>query len=146
MSKPTPEFPIPDTFNPGFDVLIFSSDKEFVNHHRSILLSVGFVPLTAPTLEDALAILMTTVIDLVIVDDGAGLTETTQILERAREGWRGIPVLVVSKGIDAELQRLAAKLGAAGYLDHPAFQDDVVRALLPNRSRTATRLWGPQQN
>jgi DNA-binding response OmpR family regulator len=139
-------FPIPNAYNHGFAVLIFSSDKSFVDHHRTILLSIGFVSITVAELEEALAILRLTAIDLVIVDRDAGVQETVQVLERARDGWCSIPVLVVSQVFDAELQRLAMELGAAGYLDHPAFQDDVVRALLPNRSRTGTSMWGPQQN
>lgn len=146
MSETTPRFPIPNAYNPGFDVLIFSRDTSFVDHHRTILLSVGFVPIPAATLEEALAILRMTVIDLVIVDEETGVPETVRILERAKDGWRSIPVLVVSQGYDAELQRLAMEMGAAGYLDHPAFQDDVVRALLPNRDHTGASLWGPQEN
>lgn len=146
MSEMTARFPVPNTYNPGFDVLIFSGTKPFIDHHRTILLSVGFVPITANTLEAALAILRMTVIDLVIVDEATGVSETLKILESAGDGWRKIPVLVVSQGFDAKLQRLAMELGAAGYLDHPAFQDDVVRALLPNRDHAGTSLWGPQQN
>lgn len=142
----TARFPTPDTYNPGFDVLIFSRDKSFLEHHRASLLSIGFVPITATTLEASLAVIRMTVIDLVIADEEAGVAETLRILERAGDGWCKIPVLVVGQGFDAESQRLALETGAAGYLNHPAFQDDVLRALHPNRDRTRTSLWGPRQN
>lgn len=136
----------PETYIPGSDVLILSSNREFIKHHREILRSIGFVPITATSLEAALAVLRMVVIELVIVDEEGGLLATQEILKRARENRRSVPVLVVDRNSDAELRRQALKLGAAGYVDRPAFQDDVVGALLAHFARRRNPLWAPQPN
>ncbi len=146
MSGTTPKPPIPDAYWPGLDVLIFSNDKEFIDHHRAILLSIGFAPITATTLEAALAILGVMAIELVIVDEQAGALETLRILKQAGDVGQSVPVLVVSQSSDTELRRQALELGAECYLDRPAFQDDVVRVLLAHCTRGGSPLWGPQQN
>lgn len=131
---------------PGSYILVFSSDKGFIGHHRAILLSIGFAPIAVTTLEAALAVLRTMAIELAIVDEEAGALETKRILQRARDGRQDVPVLVISQNSDTELRRQALELGAAGYLDRPAFQDDVVRALLAHCARSGNPLWGPHQN
>lgn len=146
MSKPTPKFLLPESEVPGSDVLIFSSSPEFVEHHRSILLSIGFVPVAANTLGAAFAILRLMLVELVIVDGETGALETQSILKRARDDRPNVPVLVVDQNPDVELGRQALELGAADYLGRPAFQDDVVRALLSHCTPDGSHLWGPQQN
>ena len=139
------KFSVQEHHSPGLDVLIFSNDLGFISHHRSILLSIGFVPIVATTLEATLAVLRLTAIELVIVDEGAGVQETQRILKQNRDDSPKVPVLVVSSSSNAELRRQALNLGAAGYLDHSAFQDDVVQAILPDRPRRRDSLGGPQR-
>lgn len=146
MSNVTPKPLLPESYIPGSDVLIFSSNAEFVEHHRAILLSIGFVPITAGTLGAALAILRLMLIELVIVDGEQGAAETHSILERARDGRPNVPVLVVDQTSDEELGRWVLDMGAADYLYRPALQDDVVRALLVHCGRVGNRLWDPQPN
>lgn len=146
MSEATQKSRIPDTQMPGSNVLIVSSDRGFIDHHRAILVSIGFAPITAPTLEAALAVLRVTMVELAIVDDEAGTLEALRILKRARNEGQNVPVLVVGRGSDEELRRQAMELGAAGYLERPAFQDDVVRALLAHCARGGNPLWGPHPN
>lgn len=146
MSKAIPKSLLPESYVPGTDVLILSSDREFINHHRAILLSIGFVPITATTLEAALAVLRMIVIELVIVDEEAGTPESQSILIQARNNGQRVPVLVVSQRFDPQSRREALELGAAAYLDRPAFQDDVVQALLAHCTRRGNTLWGPQHN
>lgn len=146
MSQSTQKPYISDSQMPGAEVLILSNNRAFIKHHRAILLSIGFVPITVNALEAALAIMHLIVIELVIVDEEAGPLEAQKVLKRARDDGRDVPVLVVSQSPNAELQHQAMELGAVGYLDRPAFQDDVVRALLVHCSRRNNRLWGAQQN
>lgn len=146
MSETTQRSAIPEAHLPGSDVLIYSSDKRFIHHHRAILLSIGFAPIAVTTLEAALAALRVMVIELVIVDEEAGAVETQTVLKRAKDDGQNIPVLVVSQSSEGELRQQALDLGAAGYLDRPAFQDDVVRALLAHCSRGGNPSWGPLPN
>ncbi|MEJ2009379.1 MAG: response regulator [Acidobacteriota bacterium] len=139
------KFSIPDPYTPGLDVLIFSNNLGFISHHRSILLSIGFVPIIATTLKATLAVLRSTALELVIVDEEAGVQQTQRILERIRDDSPKVPVLVVSPSSDAELRRQALDLGAAVYLDRSALQDDVVQALLPDRPLRGDSLQGPQR-
>lgn len=146
MSDTTPKLQLPDAQMLGSDVLILSSDRGFINHHREVLLSIGFVPVTATTVDAAIAVMRWMVIELVIVDEQIGVAETQNVLDYSRGDVRSIPVLVVGQASDVELRRRALELGAANYLDRPAFQDDVVRALLAHCSRRGNPLWGPQLN
>lgn len=146
MSETTPESPNRNAYLPGSNVLVFSNDKGFIDHHRSILLSIGFVPITATTLDAALTVLRIMVIELVIVDEQAGTYETLRALKQGGDGGESVPVLFVSQSSDAASQCQAPDLGSAGYLDRPAFQDDVVRVLLAHCNRGGNPLWGPQKN
>ncbi len=119
----------------GCPVLIFSSDEDFVDHHRRTLLSLGFVPITAATAEAALAVLRLSVIALVVVDEDEGLCASREILRRAREIQQHAPVLVVGQSADPESRHQALTLGAAEYLEHPVLRDDVVQAFFPHGSR-----------
>lgn len=129
---------------PGIDVMIYSCNGSFIDHHRAILLSIGFAPITVTNLEAALAILRVMAVELVIVDAETGPQETRKIVDQAKGDGRHVPVLVVGRKSDGESRRQALKLGAADYLDHPALQDDVVQAILPDRPRERKSSWGPQ--
>ena len=146
MSDTTRKSHFSDPQTLGSDVLIFSSDKGFINHHREILASIGFVPITATTVEAAIAVMGLMAVELVIVDEQDWGIDTRKILSQARSNGQSVPILVVSRQPDAEVRRQALDLGAAGYLDRPAFQDDVVRALLAHCARGKNPLWGAQQN
>lgn len=145
MSEASPKFLFPNVNAPGFDILIVSDDRAFIDHHRAILLSIGFVPIAASTVEAALTVLGMRIIELVIVDEAGRIEETQRFLKQVQNDGQA-PVLVVSPNFDPELRRQALALGAAEYLDRPAFQDDVVRVLLDFCSRRKISAWGPQQN
>jgi two-component system response regulator RegA len=146
MSETTQNYLTADTCELGSNVLIFSGDKSFIDHHRAILLSIGFVPITVQTLEAALAILRVMAPELAIVDECVGAVDIQKILKRARDYGKNVPVLIVGSGADAELGIQAIELGSASYLNRPAFQDDVVRALLTHCDHCGHPLWGPEQN
>lgn len=126
--------PIPDNkeHTPGCAVLIFSSDRGFVEHYFNMFNSLGLRPVPATTPEAAVAILRMLVVALIVVDEGRGKVESCQILQRARDIQFHAPVLVVSRRPDADFRQEVLTLGAADYLDHPAHSEDVIRALLPS--------------
>lgn len=140
-----PTFSIQEQYLPGLDCLVFSNDLGFISHHRSILLSIGFDPIVATTLKASLGVLRSKAIELVIVDEEAGTQETQRILKQARDSSPKVPVLVVSSSSCEQLRRQALDLGAAGYLDRSALQDDVVQALLPDRPLRKDSSQGPQR-
>ena len=146
MSQTTQNYFTPDTNEIGSNVLVFSSDGSFIDHHRAIVLSIGFVPITVHTLEAALAILRVMAIELAILDEGAGALDVQRIMKRATDNGQNVPVLIVGSGADADLGIQAIELGSASYLNRPAFQDDVVRALLAHCDRCGHPLWAPEQN
>jgi DNA-binding response OmpR family regulator len=146
MSETIPRFFTSDEHLPDTEVLIFSSNAKFIDNHFNMLLSLGFVPITVTTLEAAVVILRMTVIELVIVDEETGVPETQSLLGWVRDNRQGVPVLVVSQRSNDVLRHQALELGAAGYLDRPVFQDDVVQAILAHCARGGNPLWGPQFN
>lgn len=119
----------------GCVALIFSGDREFLDHYQELFMKLGFAPVTASTPEAALAILRLTIVTFVVVDQGGRIFESRGVLERARETQRHAPALVITRKPDPNFRHEALALGAVDYLDHPAHPDDIVHALLASSTR-----------
>ena len=119
---------------PGCAVLIFSPDRSFIEHYCGMFMSLGFKPVIATTVEAAVALLRLLVVALVVVDEESGKIESGQILRRSRDMQYHAPVLVFGGRSDPDFRCQALALGAADYLDHPAFPGDIIHALLPSRA------------
>lgn len=144
MSSMTQESFIPNKGEdvPGCAVLIFSTDRTFIEHYRVLFRSLGFSPVTVTTPEAALAILRLMVVALVVVDFEDGPFDSRQILEGARSTQYYAPVLVIGRKSDQDFREQALALGAADYLDHPAHPDDIIHALLPSHAGARTTARG----
>lgn len=129
----------------GCDVLIFSANKGFSDHHRAVFMSMGFRPITVATPEPALAILRLMVVVFAVVDQGVELSDSRRILERAREAQQHTPVLVIAQNPHPNSRRAALARGAAGYLNHPALRGDIVHALVASEARERRPADGSQQ-
>lgn len=119
----------------GCAILIYSRDRAFLDYYRAMFLSLGLAPVTATTSEAALAILRLVIVAYVVLDEEAGHEGCRQVMHRACRTQRHAPVVVVSRKPDPDFQSQAMTMGAADYLNHPAFPDDFVHVLLPDRQR-----------
>lgn len=120
---------------PGCVVLIFSNDRSFINHYCKMFVSLGFKRLTATAPEATILLLRLLVVTLVILDQESGVPEGCRILKRVRHLQYHAPVLVVGRTSYPNFRHEALSLGAADYLDHPAFPKDVIHAFLPGHTR-----------
>lgn len=112
----------------GCVVLVFSTDRDFLEHYRGVFLSLGFVPITAATVEAALAILRLMVVAFVVVDQSSGMEADRNILKRVQSAQPHALALVIAQQPDAHFRREALALGAAEYLHHPADPKDFAHA------------------
>jgi DNA-binding response OmpR family regulator len=122
----------------GYAVLIFSTERSFLEYYRGMFISMGFITFTATTPEATLAILRLTVVAFVIVDQGSGIFESRGILERTRKTEQNTPVLVITRIPDPNSHREAQALGAAGYLEHPAPPGEILARARRDRHARAT--------
>lgn len=119
---------------PGCAVLIFNANRAFIEHYCGMFVPLGFKPVIATTVEAAVAFLRLLVVALVVVDEENGKVESEQVLQHSRNMQYHAPVLVIGGRSNPDFRSQALALGAANYLDHPAFRDDVIHALLPSHA------------
>ncbi|HEX5411162.1 MAG TPA: response regulator [Terriglobia bacterium] len=115
----------------GCVVLIYSSDRPFLDYYRTMFLSLGFSPVTATTSQAAKGILRLAIIVYMVVDLDEGLQTSRELIHYARRTQCHAPVVVMSRKPDQDTQPEARDLGATDYLAHPALMDEMVQALLP---------------
>lgn len=118
----------------GCVVLIFSSDRTFLDYYRTMFLSLGFSPVTATTPQAARGILRLAIIVYMVVDLDEGFQTSLDIIRYARETQSHASVVVMNRKSDENLQPDRADLGATDYLEHPALLDEMVQALLPQHA------------
>lgn len=118
----------------GCAVLIYSGDREFLDYYRTMFLSLGLSPVTATTVEAAVAILRLVIVAYLVVDAEGRLEEHRQVMERARKTQHHAPILVISRKHDPGFQHQVMTMGAADCLEHPALTEDMLHALLPGHA------------
>lgn len=118
----------------GCVVLIFSSDRLFLDYYRTMFLSLGFSPVTATTLQAAKGVLRLAIIVYMVVDLGEGIQTSREIIHYARETQCHAPVVVMGRKPHQDSHPVATDLGATDYLEHPALLDEMVQALLPGNA------------
>lgn len=128
MGRQVSEFSTRTEGAEGCVVLVFSTDRDFLEHYRGVFLSLGFVPITAATVEAALAILRLMVVAFVVVDQSSGMEADRNILKRVQSAQPHALALVIAQEPDALFRREALALGAAEYLHHPADSKDFAQA------------------
>lgn len=128
----------------GCVVLIYCSDRSFLDYYRAMFISLGLSPVTATTPEVAMGVLRLAVVGFVVMDEAGGLSECRMVMRRAGELQHQGTLVVIGRDPDQIFRHEAIALGAAEYLDHPALPEDIIRALLPSHpsahaQRTAPR-------
>lgn len=112
----------------GCVVLVFSTDRDFLEHYRGVFLSLGFVPITAATVEAAMAILRVMVVAFVVVDQSSGMEANRNVLKRVQHAQPRALALVIADALDPHFRYEALSLGAAEYLHHPVDPKDFAHA------------------
>ena len=110
-------------------VLIVSSDQEFREHYRSLLLEWGFTPLTATTYPAATACLRLVVVTLVLVDQGSLAIEARNFMDCMRQMELHPLVIVVRRSHNPGFVREDFVQGTAEHAEHPVAIPDILRML-----------------
>lgn len=99
-------------------ILIVEDDKQIRNFITYILKQEGFTFHTASTATDAISLLVSRKIDLMILDLGLPDFDGMDVIKKVRE-WSEIPIIVVSAR-DQDSEKVAAlDVGADDYLTKP---------------------------
>lgn len=119
----------PDLVQNGPRVLMVIDDPASLDHHCELLRSLGYEVLACDSYGEGLAILQNEVFDLVTVGQGSLSFEGKDIVMRALELDRRIPVLVLARNSDMENYLEAMQLGAVDYLEMPVAPEEFMRVL-----------------
>lgn len=99
-------------------ILIVEDDKQIRNFISYILKQEGFTHYTASTAENALSLLVSQKIDLMILDLGLPDFDGIEVIKRVR-GWSEMPIIVVSARDQDKEKVNALDIGADDYLTKP---------------------------
>ncbi|MFO8033169.1 MAG: sigma-54 dependent transcriptional regulator [Desulfohalobiaceae bacterium] len=100
-------------------VLIVDDDPSLREVLEVALDSHGHQPISADGIDQALQHLQQEVLDLALLDLRLGRESGIDLLQRIKEHWPGIPVLMITAYADSQSAVQAMKLGARDYIAKP---------------------------
>lgn len=113
----------------GPRVLMVMDDPASLEHHSELLRLLGYEVLACESYGEGLTILQNEAFDLVTVGQGSMFFEGRDVVIRALELNRSIPVLVLARNSDMENYMEAMQLGAVDYLEMPVPPGEFMRVL-----------------
>lgn len=113
----------------GCRVLMVIDDPAGLEHHSELLRLLGYEVLACDSYGEGLAMLQNEAFDLVTVGQGSRFFEGKDVVMRALELDRSIPVLVLARNSDMENYLEAMQLGAVDYLEMPVPPEEFLRVL-----------------
>jgi DNA-binding NtrC family response regulator len=113
----------------GPRVLMVIDEPESLDHYSELLRTLGYEVLACDSYAKALGILQNGAFDLVTVGQGSTSFEGKDVLMRALEIDRTLPVLVLARNSDMENYLEAIQLGAVDYLEMPVPKEEFMRVL-----------------
>lgn len=106
----------------GRGLLVCDDTQGFLNYAGK-LKAIGYNVVVCDTYEDGARRLELEEFDFVVVHQGGADFEGRNILERAKNLPRAVPILVVARSANIHNYLEAMELGAADYLEGPGFED-----------------------
>jgi two-component system, NtrC family, phosphoglycerate transport system response regulator PgtA len=113
----------------GPRVLMVIDDPASLDHHSELLRCLGYEVLACDSYGEGLAMLQHEPFDLVTVAQGSMLFEGKDVVMRALEIDRSVPVLVLARNSNMENYLEAMQLGAVDYLEMPVPPEEFMRVL-----------------
>ena len=109
-------------------ILIVEDDTQIRNFISYVLQQEGFPHLSAGTAKNALSLLVTNSVDLVLLDLGLPDYDGMDVIKKIRE-WSEIPIIVVSARDQDHEKAAALDAGADDYLTKPFSIDEFLARL-----------------
>lgn len=127
------------------DSVLVVDDDAAVSHVLSALLGqAGFEALRASSGEEALRLLEKRRVDVIVSDVRMPGLDGLALLERVRQGWPDIPVILLTAHASVSLAVEAMKAGAHDFIEKPFERDSVLyvvkKALASAQNREPPRL------
>lgn len=104
--------------NNNISILIVEDDTQIRNFITYILKEEGFNCFSSSTAQNAMSILVTNKIDLILLDLGLPDYDGTEVIKKVRS-WSEVPIIVVSARDQDKEKADALDLGADDYLTKP---------------------------
>ena len=114
---------------PGAKVLLVINETSSLARHSNLLREQGHEVLACDSFERGMELLGHESFDLVAVSQGNASFEGRELVTRALEKDRRIPVLVLTRLPDMKSYLEAMQLGAVDYLEMPLTPAELVRVL-----------------
>ena len=99
-------------------ILVVEDDAQIRNFITYVLQQEGFPHLSAGTAQNALSLLVTNAVDLILLDLGLPDCDGMDVIKKIRE-WSEIPIIVVSARDQDHEKAAALDAGADDYLTKP---------------------------
>ena len=122
-------------------ILIVEDDTKIRNFISYIVKQEGFPFLTAGTAENALSLLVSNKLDLILLDMGLPDLDGMDVINKVRE-WSEIPIIVVSARDQDKEKAAALDAGADDYLTKPFSATELmarVRVALRHKKRNDSK-------
>ncbi len=119
-------------------ILIIDDEKSIQDSVAGILLDEGFEPLCAGRAEEGLGRLEQEEVDLVLLDIWMPGMDGMEALQKIKERWPHLPVIMISGHGTIETAVQATKMGAYDFIEKPPSYEKLVLAI--NNAMHYTRL------
>jgi DNA-binding NtrC family response regulator len=123
-------------------VLLVDEEAGDLRIFRLILEGQGFEVFTCTTFEAGIQCLEQESFDFVVVSQGSQAFEGRQVLDRAMQLNRHLPVLVVTRCMDMPCYLEAMQMGAIDYLEKPVRPAELLRFVRAHVQHGRSRLQG----
>ncbi|HYG67476.1 MAG TPA: response regulator, partial [Anaeromyxobacteraceae bacterium] len=107
-------------------ILVVDDEKNIRRTLRMVLEEEGYAVLEAESAEDAIRTLEAEPVDLGVFDIRLPGMDGLQLLTKARDMWRDLPVIVISGHADTSDVVDAVKRGATDFFSKPVDRDRVL--------------------
>ncbi len=129
----------------GLKLLLVDEDAKDLDYYSEVLRYLGYEVRSVDSYAEAAASLGRERFDLVLVDQGSSDFEGRSVLTRAVEVDRRVPVLVLTRAVDADCCFEALDAGAYEYVQKPLTTSEV-RELVSDYVKPSVETSSPNQD
>lgn len=134
-----------DANEQGLKLLLVDEDAKDLDYYSEVLRYLGYEVRSVDSYAKAAASLGRERFDLVLVDQGSSDFEGRSVLTRAVEVDRHVPVLVLTRAVDADCCFEALDAGAYEYVQKPLTTSEV-RELVSDYVKPSAETSSPNQD